>query len=39
VTEIGILSVLGLLVLLGAVFFPYRRDELTVTGPAPQAAE
>jgi MFS family permease len=34
-----ILSVFGLLVLLGAVFFPYRRDELTVMSPAPQAAE
>jgi MFS family permease len=34
-----ILSVFGLLVLLGAIFFPYRRDELTPIRAAPQAAE
>jgi MFS family permease len=34
-----ILAVFGLLVLLGAIFFPYRRDELTPISAVPQAAE
>jgi MFS family permease len=34
-----ILAAFGALVLLGAVFFPYRRDELRVMSHAPQAAE
>jgi hypothetical protein len=34
-----ILAVFGLLVLFGAIFFPYRRDELTPMSAAPQAAE
>src|SRR5215471_5686810 len=34
-----ILAIFGLLVLFGAIFFPYRRDELTPISAAPQAAE